>query len=231
MNNDLTLELSKTNNLNFESNTDNIFTNITNAFGKAIDRGIDLFSLPDELSNNIKKGIKDYDYGGLVMDVASAAIKQGMKKVGIKTSSFEDLVQIKEAIVEGDLKKGLSNVLDIVIDNVKLIPEGIKEIIKGGKDRILGTTFDKELDTVLQKQKNTLTRLNKNCDKLEISISENNFKSIDKLVVLIKSDLNKIMPVEGIITRARSLLSENELRTNKQSSLTDEELELCRKLG
>jgi hypothetical protein len=230
MDNSIALELSKTRDINLDLNSNNIFKNISEAFNKSIDKGIELFSFPDEMSNNIKEGIKDFDYGGLVMDVASAAIKQGMKKIGIKTSSFEDLIQIKDAILEGNLKKGLSNVLDIVIDNVKLIPEGIKELVKGGKDKILGTTFDKELDTVLQKQQNTLTRLNKNCDKLEKAITQNSFENIDKLINTIKADLKKIMPIENIIIRAKSLLNENELRTNKQSSLTAEELELCRKI-
>jgi hypothetical protein len=230
MNNELTLELNKNSELNISENTKNIFENISEAFDKAIDKGIDMFSLPDGLGESLKEGIKNFDYGELLTDVLSATLKQGMKKIGMKTSSFEDLVQIKDAIVEGNLKKGLSNVLDIVIDNVKLIPEGIKELVKGGKDKILGTTFDNEFNEIMEKQKSTLSRINKNCDKMEKAISQNDFKTVDKLEKSIKNDLIKIMPIGNVINRANSLLNMNELRKNKQADLTNEEVELCKKI-
>ena len=227
----LELNLEKNNEIILTEESKNIFTNVADAFSNAVNKIGDIIEIPDKYKDIVKDGIEKFDFKGIANDVTETALKSGMKSMGMKVSTFNDIKGVLEAIKEGDLKKGLSEGIDLAISVLK-IPSTVKNTIKSGKTLILDRAFEDELKTVMEKQKNTISRINKKCDQIEKAISENDVKTVERISKTLKSDLNKVMPIERVIQRGKQILNECELYKNKNNKeLSQIEVELCKKLA
>ncbi|MBR4110774.1 MAG: hypothetical protein IKK43_03700 [Clostridia bacterium] len=227
----LELNLEKNNEIILTEESKNIFENIGDAFSNAVNKIGELIEIPDKYKDVVKDGIKKFDFKGIANDVTETALKSGMKSMGMKVSTFNDIKGILEAIKEGDLKKGLSEGIDLAVSAFK-IPTSVKNTIKSGKNLILDRAFEDELKTVMEKQKNTISRINKKCIQIEKAFSENDEKTIDRVSKTLKTDLNKVMPIEDVIQRGKQILNECELYKNKNNKqLSQFEIELCQKLA
>lgn len=227
----LELNLEKSNEIILTEESKNIFENIADAFSNAVNKIGELIEIPDKYKEVVKDGINKFDFKGIASSATEAALKSGMKSMGMKVSTFNDIKGIFEAIKEGDLKKGLSEGIDLGVSVMK-IPANIKNVIKSGKELILDKAFEDELKTVMEKQKNTISRINKKCDQIEKAFSENDEKTIERISKTLKLDLKKVMPIENVIQRGKEVLNECELYKNKNNKqLSEIEKELCKKLA
>lgn len=227
----LELNLEKNDEIVLTEESKNIFENIGEAFSNTVNKIGDLIEIPDKYKDIVKDGIGKFDFKGVANAAAESALKSGMKNLGMKVSTFNDIKGVFEAIKEGDLKKGLSDGIDLAMSVVK-IPTNVKNVIKSSKTLILDKAFKDELKTVMEKQKNTISRINKKCDQIEKALKENDEKTIERISRTLKTDLSKVMPIENVIQRGKQILNECELYKNKENKeLTQMELELCKKLA
>ena len=109
------------NNLNIENLQNNFLkTNIGQIANNAIDIGLKMI-LPDTVENEVIE-VKDALISGGIDDAITTAvenaIKIGKKALGIEEINFESVGQAESALLNGDLKKGISNGIDFVIDKL-----------------------------------------------------------------------------------------------------------------
>lgn len=227
----LDLNIEKNNEIILTDESKNIFENVADMFSNVANKIGETIEIPDKYKNIVKEGISKFDFKGIANATAETALRSGMKSLGMKVSTFDDIKGIFEAIKEGDLKKGLSEGIDLAVSLLK-IPTAVKSTIKSGKTLILDKAFDDELKTVMEKQKNTISRINKKCDQIEKAIQENDEKTIERISKTLKTDLEKVMPIENVIQRGKKILNECELYKNKgNKELSQTEIELCQKLA
>lgn len=223
LNNELNLDISKENK--------NIITEVSDAYEKAVENGIDKLDLTDEYKGIVKTEIKKEEFKTAGMQVIEAVLRIGAKAIGVNTSAFNSVKQIIDALKAGDLKRCLSGALDVGIDLIKGIPADAKKLIKSSKNVFLGNNLDSELKKVMTKQKNTIDRLDKKCDKFDDAFNRNDSNGMAKQIKSIKNDLDKVMLIENTINRARSTVNKYELMMNKPSNeLTELEKEICKKI-
>ncbi len=142
--------------------------------------------------------------------------------------------QVKEVVKKGGLIDSISGVLDFGIDLAEkknLINNGTANLIKKGKDTIL--------NTVNNGIENTMTSQIESVEKMDNYISNWNefyknqdFTSMEKQYRKIEKELQNIMPLENVITKARVVENLHNLIKNngKNFNLSNEELELANKL-
>ncbi len=225
------LNLNDMKNIDVGEQAKNIVSNISEAFSNAMQKGAETFKLPDNISDKVKEAFQKIDFKEIGNSTALQALKTGMKNLGINSSTFNSLKDIFEAIKSGDIKKGLSSGLNVAISALK-IPSVAKTILKNGKNLILDTTFEDELKSIMKKQQNTISRINKKCIQMEEAFKSNDTKALDKTYKSLKSDVEKVMPIQNVINKGTSMLNRYELYKNKgYTSLTDEEIELCNKIS
>lgn len=211
--------------------TGNIFQNISEAFSNAVKKGVDSLSFPEQLGESVKKGLEKIDLKEIGSAAAESALKKGMSKLGMKSTTFNGLKGVAEAIKEGDLKKGLESGLNAAISLLK-VPQAAKTMIKGGKDLILNQFFEDELKTVMKKQKNTISRIDKKCKQMEEAFQTSDTKTLDRVAKTLKSDLEKVMPIRDVIHKGEAVLNQYQLyKTKGNQSLTATEKELCQTLS
>ncbi len=215
MNNSLTLDLNKGLELTLTPENKNIVSEVSNAFTNAIDKGIEKINVDTTIQNSVKDIMKKEQVKTAGAQAIEAALRIGAKVIGINNSTFNSAKQILDALKTGDLKKGLAGVIDIGIDLIKGVPAEAKKLIKSSKNLILGETFDSELKNVMVKQKNTIDRLDKKCNKFDEALSKNDDKEMAKQIKSIKADLDKVMLIENTINRARATVNKYELMQNK----------------
>ena len=227
----LELSLNNVRELSLDNQSKNIITNIGDAFSNAIKKGSEKLSFPDELGEKVKTGLEKIDLGEIGEKAAESALKLGLSKLGIKTTTFNSVKEIFEAIKEGDLKKGLSAGFNTVISLLN-IPQTAKTIMKEGKDLILDQTLSDELKTIMKKQQNTISRIDKKCMQMEEAFKTNDVKTLDRVYKTLKSDVQKVMPIKDTIEKGNSMLNRYELYKSKNGKqLNNDELELCQKLA
>lgn len=227
------LELTKNNEINVDDNILNATSTVKEAFNNTLDKSIDNLDVDEGMLGKIKSGIKKVNIKEVASDTIDTALKTSLKMVaGVKAKTIDSVKNLGKAIRDCDLKEGLKNVVHLGVDAIKGIPTSVKNVVKNGIDLALGDTFDNELQEVMVKQKNTLSRLDKKCDNFEKAFKDNDEKAMKKYVKGINTDLEKISLISSTIDRAKGILNQYELMQNKGSTELDPiEQELCNKLA
>ena len=223
----ITLDLNKEKDISLGEQARSILDNISNAFSNAVRKGTELINLPEGLGETVKENLEKIDLKEIGSSAVESALKSGMKNLGMKSTTFNSLKNIFDAVREGNLKKGLESGLNVAINALK-IPTSAKTLLKNGKDVIIDQVFDDELKTLMTKQKNTISRINKKCLQMEEAFKVNDTKTLDRIAKTLKKDLEKVMPIQDVITKGNSILNQYQLFKNKGTeNLTQTEKELC----
>lgn len=237
INNNINLE--KNNNIEnatYEKQKNFLDTNLGQAINLGIDFGIKAV-LPNFLEDEvieIKDSIITDGFKEGIKTAIDNAVDLGKSFLGIFTGKFENISQIKEAIKKGGLIDSISNVLDWGIKKAKtnkLIKSSTANLIKKGKNIILNNVSD-NIENNLDSQVESVEKIDKYIEKWKSYYEEKDFTNMDKQFKKIEKELEKVLPLENIITKARQLENIHNLIKNngKNFNLSQEELELANKL-
>ena len=209
-------------------------------WGQAIDKGID-FGLKVILPNTIEDDVIDiknvFVREGLVEGIqktVETGIKKGKEIVGIFTGNLEDMSQAEAIKENSDIISGISNVLENIVDksmNDGFIKETLGELIKDGKKIILDYA-DKNIDKVNKEQVEKIQEMDEFIEDWNKAYQNQNFKEMQNAYTKIERRLEKIMPIEDIINKARKLENLHNLIKNngKNFDLTEEQKKLAEEL-
>lgn len=240
-------ELAIENNINLDNN--NNLGNVTyekqksfleTSLGQVINGGIDLglrAVLPDIIEDEIIE-IKD----SIITDGFSAGVKtaidnvvdMGKSVLGIFTGKFDNMSQVKNVIKSGGLIDSVSDVLDWGIKKSKqngLINNTTASLIQKGKNTILNTV-NNSIENNLTSQMESIEKIDKYISNWNGYFQNQDFNNMEKQYKKIEKELNNILPLEDVITKARKLENLHELIKNKDGdfNLSKEELALANKL-
>ena len=226
-NNSLTIEKEQMNFLD---------TNIGQAINTGVNFGLKAI-LPDFVEDEIIEVKDALIKGGLKEAVSTAidkAINIGKSFLGIFTGKFENISQIKTAIQKGGLIDGISDALDKVIDfakDQKYISKGLAKTIKAGKKELMNS-IKNGVDNVLEDQVEAIEKINGYIEKWKKYYAEQNFTNMEYQYKKIEEYLEKIIPLEETINKARELENIHTLIKNngKNFELTEEEKSLAKLL-
>lgn len=243
MSNELTIENSIS--LDNNSNLGNVTYEKQKSFlesnlGQVINGGVDLgirALLPDIIEDEVIE-IKD----SIITDGFSAGIKtaidnvvdMGKSVLGIFTGKFDNMSQVKNVIKSGGLIDSVSDVLDWGIKKSKqngLINNTTASLIQKGKNTILNTV-NNSIENNLTSQMESIEKIDKYISNWNGYYQNQDFNNMEKQYKKIEKELNNILPLEDVITKARKLENLHELIKNKGGAfnLSKEELELANKL-
>lgn len=237
INNNINLE--KDNNIqnsNFQEQKSFLETNLGQAINVGVDLGIRAI-LPNFLEDNVIE-IKD----SIITDGFKAGVKTaidntidiGKSFLGIFTGKFDNMSQIKEVIKKGGLMDSISDVLDWGINKAKenkLIKSSTATLIKKGKNTILDN-ISNNVENNLTSQVESIEKIDKYSEEWNQFYKERDFDNMEKQFKKIEKELEKVVPLENVITKARQLENIHNLIKNngKNFNLSQEELELANKL-
>lgn len=207
------------NNLNIENLQNNFLkTNIGQIANNAIDIGLKMI-LPDTVENEVIE-VKDALISGGIDDAITTAvenaIKIGKKALGIKKINFESVGQAESALLNGDLKKGISNGIDFVIDKLnksQILPDKICSIIKNGKDLILNQTTN-DIKNDFSEEKKAVEKIEKYILNWEKCYKMKDLNGLNKEFNKIQKQMKKIIPLEKLIKNVNKIENINELIKN-----------------
>ena len=208
--------------------------------GQVINGGIDLglkALLPDLIEDEVIE-IKD----SIITDGFKAGIKTAIDNVvdlgksvlGIFTGKFDNISQVQSVIKKGGLMDSVSDILDWGIKKAKennLINGTTATLIQKGKNTVLNTV-NNNIENNLTSQVEAIEKVDKYVTKWNEYFKEQDFNNMDKQYKKIEKELEKIIPLENVITKARQLENLHNLIKNngKNFNLSKEEIELANKL-
>ena len=236
INNNINLENSKSQEVTYENQKSFLETNLGQVINGGIDLGLKAL-LPDIIEDEVIE-IKD----SILTDGFKAGIKTAINNVvdmgkgilGIFTGKFENMSQVKSVIEKGGLIDSISDVLDWGINKAKendLIEKSTANLIKKGKNTILNTV-NNNIENNLTSQMESVEKVDKYIEKWNEYYKNQDFTNMEKQYNKLENELEKIMPLENTITKARVIENLHNLIKNngKNFNLSNEEIELANKL-
>lgn len=224
--------------LNLDNNNQTGFLEST--LGKVINFAVDTgirAALPDIIEDeiiSIKDTMIKQGFSEGISEAIKSATDIGKSALGIITGNFESISQAEKAVEKGGLIDGVSNVLDYTLDKVNdlnIVPDHLINIVKEGKDILL-----KNVSSEIKKEFSSQTKYIENLEKYtkdwKKAYENQNLEQMEKSIKKVKSTLEKIMPIETLITEAKEIENVHNLVKNNGGNfnLSNEELELTKLL-
>ena len=213
---------------------------LESTLGQVIDGGINLglrTLLPDLIEDEviqIKDSIITDGFKAGIKTAIDSAINLGKSFLGIFTGKFENMSQVKDVVKKGGLIDSVSSVLDwglnMAEDN-NLINKSTANLIKRGKNTIL-STVNNNIENTMTSQIESIEKMDSYISNWQEFYKNQDFTSMEKQYKKIEKELQNIMPLENVITKARVVENLHNLIKNngKNFNLSNEELELANKL-
>lgn len=236
----LTLEINNTlekiDSKILESQNKFLETDIGKAINSAVDIGLKV-ALPDLIENqiiDIKNIILEQGFSDGLKEVINNSLDLGKSALGIVTGEFENISQVQLAIKNGGILDSVSKLLDLSINFAKsknLITTDIANMIKKGKNSII-SSISNNIEESLTNQLKAVEKIEKYCENWNTCYGNQDFSGMEKAYKNIKTNLNKIMPLENTINTARKIENIHNLIKNngEKFDISEEELELANKL-
>ena len=216
------------NNINVEKNN---FLN--SVLGKTINTALDIglrAILPDLIENqviDIKNALLQNGLKSGIDTAVNSAINLGKSAVGIVTGNFENMDQVRMAVGNGGIVDTVSNVLDKAINNTYkkgYIDKTVTSIIKNGKNVLLNN-ISNNIKSELDQQTNSVEKLEKYINNWKEYYNKEDFEGMTKEYNKIKTQLNKVVPLENILKETRKVETLHELIKNNGQNFNITELE------
>lgn len=225
------LENAKENFFEFQNNF--LKTNIGQAINGGIDIGLKVV-LPDIIEDEIiaiKNSLITEGFSAAIDTAINEAINLGKSAMGILTGTFENVSQINKAIEKGGLIDSVSEILNTGIKWINkkgYIKKGTANALKKGKDTIV-KIIDKNIENELGNQVEAINKINGYIEKWQKYYEEQNFTNMEYQFKKIEENLDKVIPLEKTIIKARQVENLHKLIKNngKNFDLTNEEKELA----
>ena len=208
--------------------------------GKAVNSAIDIglkAVLPDLIEDqiiDIKNAILENGFKEGIKEVINSGINTGKSAIGIVTGEFENISQIQIEKKNGGIIDKFSELLDYVIElaeKKEIINNNISNLIKNGKNTIMESISNKIEDT-LTNQLKSIEKIEKYCENWNLAYSIQDISGMEKAYNNIKNNLEKVIPLENTLNKARVIENLQNLIKSKNYdfNLTESELRLAEKL-
>ena len=213
---------------------------LESTLGQVINGGINLglrALLPDLIEDEViqvKDSIITDGFKAGIKTAVDNAVELGKSFLGIFTGKFDNMSQVKEAIKKGGLIDSVSQVLDWGVDLAEdnnLINKNTASLIKKGKNTILNTV-NNNIENSMSSQIESVEKIDSYISNWNEFYKNQDFTSMEKQYKKIEKELQNIMPLENVITKARVVENLHNLIKNngKKFNLSNEEIELANKL-
>ena len=157
----------------------------------------------------------------------------GKSALGIVTGKFDNIEQIQIATKTGGALDFLSKIFDFALDKAEdkgNISKNVKKSLKTEKNSIIKNVKIKVNNNLEEQQKN-IEKINEYNDKWQKSFDNKDLKGMNSALKNIKKYLEKIVPFEDIINRARKIeIMHNLVQNSGNFNITDEAKELAESL-
>ena len=228
-------------------NTEKLATSITieekqnnflkSKIGQVINSGIDIgirAIFPDAIEDEIiaiKDSLLTEGFSAAIDTAIESAINLGKSAIGLITGKFENVTQIKQATEKGGLLDSVSNILDTGLkwaSKKGYISKDMANSITKGKNGIM-ETIKNEINESLENQIEAIEKINGYIEKWQKYYEEENFTNMEYQYKKIQENLEKVIPYEETLKKARQLENIHELIKNngKNFNLSNEEKELA----
>ncbi len=236
MNLENNIEINNFNDKLLEAQQNFLQTNIGKTINSAIDIGLKAV-LPDLIEDqviDVKNAILENGFSEGIKEIINSSINTGKSIMGIITGNFENISQIQLAVKKGGILDKISDLLDYSINfanNKKLIDKSVVSLLKNGKNSIINS-ISNNIEETLTKQIKAVEKLEKYCETWNIAYGTQDISSMEKAYKNIKNNLSKVVPLETIINKARTIENiQNLIKNNgNKFDISNLEMELAQKI-
>ena len=209
--------------------------------GKTVNTALDIgikSIFPNLVENeiiNIKDVILEQGFSEGLNQIINSGIDLGKSAIGIFTGNFENISQVQNAVRSGGILDSISKLLDLTIKIAKnkgLINGTIESMLKKGKNTLI-SSIENKIEETLTNQLKAVEKLENYCEKWNKNYQNKDLNEMEKAFKNIKNYLEKVMPLENIIKKARNIENIHTLIRNNGNNfeLSEDEINLANRLS
>lgn len=226
--------LTNENNINIEEKQNNF---LESTLGKTINFGLDMglrALLPNFVEDaviEIKNTLLKEGFSEGAKQLVKSVIDIGKSAVGIVTGNFDNISQVQNAIKNGGIIDGVSDLTDTVLN--KTVSSGklsydIANTIRKGKNIILDSVSSK-IEQEFNSQLDAAEKLQKYSNNWKEYFNNKDFDGMQKEYKKIQEKLKNLIPMENTLKQARTIENLHTLiKNNGQNfNLSDEQMKLA----
>ena len=230
--------LTNENNINIGEKQNNF---LESALGKTINFGLDVglrALLPNFVEDaviEVKNTLLKEGFSEGAKQLVKSAIDIGKSAAGIVTGSFDNISQVQNAIKNGGIIDGVSDLTDNILN--KTVKYGklsydVANTIRKGKNVILDSVSNK-IEQEFNNQIDAAEKLQKYSNNWKDYFNNRDFDGMQKEYKKMEEKLKILMPMEETIKQARTIENLHTLIKNngQDFNLTDEQLKLAEMLN
>ena len=230
--------LTNENNINIGEKQNNF---LESTLGKTINFGLDVglrALLPNFVEDaviEVKNTLLKEGFSEGVKQLVKSTIDIGKSAAGIVTGSFDNISQVQNAIKNGGIIDGVSDLTDNILN--KTVKYGklsydVANTIRKGKNVILDSVSNK-IEQEFNNQIDAAEKLQKYSNNWKDYFNNRDFDGMQKEYKKMEEKLKILMPMEETIKQARTIENLHTLIKNngQDFNLTDEQLKLAEMLN
>jgi len=206
---------------------------VTSTVDKVATYTIKAMPIPDGFKDvlyDVKEAFKSKDFKEIVKTVINSSVREGLEMLGLDQSSIKSLKEIKEVAATGGLIHGIKAGEEIVAKKYlknNIVGNYIYDFFDKLKDSPFTNDFAQKMETSINKVDELKESFLNKCEEFKEAYENFDIEKISILANEVQDTFKSVRLDKECIRKNKTIQNISMLVSNKNSKLTDAQLQLC----
>ncbi len=206
---------------------------VTNTVDKVATYTIKAMPIPEGFKDvlyDVKDAFKTKDFKEIITTVVNSSVREGLEILGLDKTSIKSLKEVKEIAEKGGLIYGVKAGVEIIAKKYlrnNIVSDYIYDFFDKLKDSPFTNDFSEKLEGSIRKIEELKDKFLDKCEEFKQAYENFDVEKIKNLANEVEESFKNVKLDKECIRKNKTIQNISMLVSNKNSKLTDAQLQLC----